>query len=230
VTPEPPRATILVVDDDPSIRRALVELLTARGHRVTEAASGAEAIRIARAIEPGAILLDLLLPDRNGVEVCQELRGWYRGPIIVLSAREAERDKVEVLDNGADDYVTKPFGVDELVARIRANLRRSRADSGDAIVVDGLRLDQTRRLVTVDGQEVHLTPTEYAVLRVLMVNAGRVVTHATLLREVWGPTYADAHETLRVFVAQLRRKLERGGSARRFIRTEPGVGYRFRDA
>lgn len=220
---------VLVVDDEPQIRRALRVGLTGHGYEVTLAASGEEALDQAATSAPDIVILDLMLPTVSGLEVCRELRSWSKVPIIVLSAKDQERDKVEALDLGADDYLTKPFGMDELLARIRAALRRGDSDVPEPVLVSGdLRLDQTRRLVTLRGDEVRLTPTEYELLRYLMANAGKVITHRTLLRAVWGPGYEEGGQTLRVFVAQLRRKIETDPSRPVFLRTESGVGYRFR--
>jgi two-component system KDP operon response regulator KdpE len=170
-----------------------------------------------------------MLPGMSGLEVCAELRRWSPVPILVLSAKGEERDKVEALDIGADDYLTKPFGMGELLARLRAVQRRSAGGSASPVLECGdLRLDADRRLVTLRGEAVHLTPTEYDVLRYLMASAGKVVTHRTLLRAVWGPAYEDASPTLRVFIAQLRGKIEPDPARPSYIRTEPGVGYRFR--
>jgi two-component system KDP operon response regulator KdpE len=220
---------VLVVDDEPNIRRALRVWLGEHGYDVQLAATGEQALDLAALEPPDVIILDLLLPDITGLEVCRSLREWSQAPIIVLSAKGEERDKIEALDLGADDYLTKPFGMGELLARMRAALRR--VDSGPATPVlesGEIRLDHARRLVTVQDKEVHLTPTEYEMLRYLMANAGKVVTHRTLLRTVWGPSHEDASETLRVFIAQLRRKIEPDAHRPSYIRTEPGIGYRFR--
>jgi two-component system KDP operon response regulator KdpE len=220
---------VLVVDDEPNIRRALRVWLGEHGYEVQLAATGEEALDLAALEPPDVIILDLILPDISGLEVCRSLRDWSQAPIIVLSAKGEEHDKIEALDLGADDYLTKPFGMGELLARMRAALRR--VDSGPAtpILESGeIRLDQARRLVTVQDKEVHLTPTEYEMLRYLMANAGKVVTHRTLLRTIWGPSHEDASETLRVFIAQLRRKIEPDAHRPSYIRTEPGIGYRFR--
>jgi two-component system KDP operon response regulator KdpE len=221
---------VLVVDDEPQIRRALRVSLVSHGYQVQVAASGEEALELAASAPPDVVILDLVLPGRNGLEVCQELRQWSQVPIIVLSARGQERDKVEALDLGADDYLTKPFGMDELLARIRVALRRGGGASASPVLECGeLRLDQARRLVTLRGEPVHLTPTEYDILRYLMANTGKVVTHRALLTAVWGPGYEDSARVLRVFIAQLRRKIEPVPARPTYIRTEPAVGYRFRD-
>ena len=220
---------VLVVDDEPQIRRALRVGLAGRGYDVQLAATGEEALDLAAVAPPSVVILDLMLPGMSGLEVCRALREWSQVPIIVLSAKGEERDKVEALDLGADDYLTKPFGMDELLARIRVALRRVADAPASPVLEHGdLRLDQAARLVTVGGREVHLTPTEYEMLRYLMANAGKVLTHRTLLRAIWGPGYEDGTQTLRFFIVQLRRKIEPDPSRPTYIRTEPGVGYRFR--
>ncbi|HLI27836.1 MAG TPA: response regulator transcription factor [Chloroflexota bacterium] len=222
---------VLVVDDDPQIRRALRVGLTSQGYKVHLASTASEALDAAASAQPDLIILDLMLPDQSGLEVCRELRQWSAAPIIVLSARDQERDKVQALDLGADDYLTKPFGLDELLARMRAVLRRGRTDACAPVLVCGeLRLDQARRLVTLGGQEIHLTPTEYELLRYLMANAGKIVTHRELLHAVWGAGAEGNHAMLHVFIAQLRRKIDRDPTQPSYIRTEPRVGYRFRAA
>jgi two-component system, OmpR family, KDP operon response regulator KdpE len=220
---------ILVVDDEPQIRRALRVGLAGHGYDVQLAGTGEEALDLAAVAPPDVIILDLMLPGLSGLDVCKGLREWSQAPIIVLSAKGEERDKVEALDLGADDYLTKPFGMDELLARIRAALRRTAGEAPTPVLEIGeLRLDQARRLLTSRGREIHLTPTEYDMLRYLMTNAGKVITHRALLRAVWGPGYEDGSQTLRFFIAQLRRKIEPEPSRPIYIRTEPGVGYRFR--
>ncbi|MFN8522933.1 MAG: response regulator transcription factor [Chloroflexota bacterium] len=220
-----------MVDDDPNIRLALSTWLGDHGYAVDTAPTADEALASARVDPPDVVLLDLLLPDRGGLEVCRELRAHSDTPIIVLSAKEDERDKVEALDLGADDYLTKPFGMQELLARIRVCLRRSARLPPESIIeIGAVRLDRGRRIVALAGNQLHLTPTEYQVLEQLMANAGRVLTHRTLLHAVWGPGYEDAGETLRVFIAQLRRKLAAAASTASYIQTEPGVGYRFRES
>ena len=222
-------AHILVIDDELPIRRLLRSSLSERGYRVTAVATGDEGLDAAATDPPAAVVLDLGLPDMDGLEVCRELRQWSDVPILILSARYDEMEKVRALDLGADDYLTKPFGMGELLARLRAMLRRTSGGSPSPVLTSGdLRLDQARRLVTVAGREVHLTPTEYEMLRYLMANAGKVITHRTLLGAVWGPSHEDASETLRVFIAQLRRKIEPEPHRPTYIRTEPGIGYRFR--
>jgi two-component system KDP operon response regulator KdpE len=221
---------VLVVDDEPNIRRALRVWLEEHNFDVILAATGEEALDLAATRSPDVVILDLVLPDITGLDVCRGLREWSQAPIIVLSAKGEERDKIEALDEGADDYLTKPFGMGELLARIRAVLRRVEGGSASPVLRGGdLQLDQAKRLVTVSDREVHLTPTEYEMLRLLMSNAGKVLTHRTLLRTIWGPSHEDASETLRVFIAQLRRKIEPEVHRPTYIRTEPGVGYRFRE-
>ena len=224
---QPSGARILVVDDEPAIVRAVRANLGNRGFRVDVAASGREALERAT-LHPDLILLDLGLPDADGLDLIRALRDRCRAPIIVLSARETERDKVLALDLGADDYLTKPFGVEELLARIRVALRRTLDPGADTPVfrTRGLTVDLEHRRVTLDGDELHLTPTEYALLTALARNADRVVTDAMLLREVWGPAYGDEDQYLHVYVARLRKKLERDAQRPRYIVTEPGIGYR----
>jgi two-component system KDP operon response regulator KdpE len=222
--------TILTVDDDPHVLRSLRAALESHGYEVRAAASGASALEACAAQRPDVVLLDLAMPGLDGVEVCRRLRSWSRIPILVLSARVHEAEKVQALDAGADDYVTKPFGTQELLARIRAALRREQArrDEEPVIHAGRLAIDLLARRVEVDGHEVHLTPTEYELLRVLASNPDRVLTHGHLLRDALGPGYEDALENLRTFIAQLRRKIEPEPSRPRWIVTEPGVGYRFR--
>jgi two-component system, OmpR family, KDP operon response regulator KdpE len=222
--------SILMVDDDPHVVRSLRAALESHGYRFRSAATGSVALEACAAERPDVVLLDLALPGLDGVEVCRRLRSWSRVPILVLSARVHEQQKVQALDAGADDYVTKPFGTEELLARIRAALRRDQAriDEEPTIVSGALVIDLLARRVTVDGQEVHLTPTEYELLRVLATNPDRVLTHGYLLKTALGSGYEDALDNLRTFVAQLRRKLEREPSRPRWIVTEPAVGYRFR--
>ena len=223
-------ARILVVDDEPQILRSLRTTLASHGYDVQTAATGEEALAAVDGRLPDLLVLDLVLPGLSGLEVCRHLRARSSLPILVLSARGDERDKVAALDLGADDYLTKPFGVNELLARIRAALRRAAGARGPSAVVEAgaLRVDFDRRQVTLDGAEVRLTPTEFDLLKVLVANAGRVLTHGYLLRTVWGPEYEGESQLLRVFIGQLRRKVERDPSRPRHILTEPGVGYRFR--
>jgi two-component system KDP operon response regulator KdpE len=223
-------ARILVVDDEPQILRSLRTTLASHGYDVQTAATGEEALAAVDGRLPDLVVLDLVLPGLSGLEVCRRLRVRSSLPILVLSARGDERDKVAALDLGADDYLTKPFGVNELLARIRAALRRAVGARGPSAVVEAgaLRVDFDRRQVTLDGAEVRLTPTEFDLLKVLVANAGRVLTHGYLLRTVWGPEYEGESQLLRVFIGQLRRKVERDPSRPQHILTDPGVGYRFR--
>ncbi len=220
---------VLVVDDEPAIRRFLKPVLTAHGYVVSEAGAGGEAVIKVKDDKPDLVILDLGLPDMNGVEVTRLLREWSRVPILVLSVRTSEADKIAALDAGADDYLTKPFGVGELLARLRAALRHTVQGSEEPVYdAGGLRVDLAKRLVAVDSQEVQVTPTEYALLRVLVLNAGRVLTHRQLLREVWGAVDEEHVHLLRVNMSNLRRKLEPDPARQRYIITEPGVGYRLR--
>jgi two-component system KDP operon response regulator KdpE len=223
------RVRVLAVDDERPIRRFLTTSLTAHGYTVFEAADGAEALAAVITCRPDLVILDLGLPGMDGVEVTRRLREWSQIPILVLSVRDQEQDKIAALDAGADDYLTKPFGIGELLARMRAALRRAHAPAGDPVfVAGGLVVDRARRLVTVAGQEVPLTPTEFDLLRVLVTHAGKVVTHTQLLREVWGAGYADEAHLLRVNISNLRRKIEPDPSRPVYVVTEPGVGYRLR--
>lgn len=223
------RERILVVDDEPQIQRFLRPALEAAGYEVLEAATGADALKVAVTAAPGLVILDLGLPDMDGKEVIARLRGWSQVPIVILSARDQETEKIAALDLGADDYVEKPFGIGELTARMRTALRhRVREEGGLAeISVDGLVIDSVRRVVTRDGLALKLTPKEYDLLVLLARHAGRVVTHRTLLTSVWGPAHGEDLHYLRVFIGQLRAKIERNAADPRIIRTEPGVGYRF---
>ncbi len=220
-------ARILVVDDEPAIVRTVRANLEHRGFRVDTAENAREALEHAQA-HPDLILLDLGLPDADGLDLIPAMREYVNAPIIVLSARGGERDKVRALDLGADDYLTKPFGLEELLARIRVALRHTLRTRSVTPVFStaGLVVDLERRRVTVDGEDVRLTPTEYALLTALVRNADRVVTDAMLLREVWGPEYGDEDHYLHVYVARLRKKIERDAQKPRYIVTEPGVGYR----
>jgi two-component system, OmpR family, KDP operon response regulator KdpE len=221
---------VLVVDDESQIVRALQINLVARGYQVLTAADGTAALRAAADGHPDVVVLDLGLPDLDGTEVIAGLRGWTSVPIIVLSARTDSADKVEALDAGADDYVTKPFGMDELLARLRAAVRRSAVGPGvdePVIATDAFTIDRAVKKVHRDGVEVHLTPTEWGILEMLVRHSGRLVTQRQLLTEVWGPAYLKETHYLRVYLAQLRRKLEPDPSRPRYFVTEPGMGYRF---
>jgi two-component system KDP operon response regulator KdpE len=219
---------ILVVDDEPQIRRALVINLRARGYVVDVADSGERALELAARHHPDAVVLDLGLPGIDGVDVIRGLRGWSQVPIVVLSVRDQEADKVAALDAGADDYVAKPFGMDELLARLRAALRRGApAEEAAVITTVDFTIDLAAKRVTRDGAEVRLTPTEWHVVEVLVRNQGKLVPQRQLLREVWGPDYHDETNYLRVFLAQVRRKLEPEPARPRYFLTEPGMGYRF---
>lgn len=226
-----PLARVLVVDDEPQIRRFLRTSLDAHGYEVVEAVDGQDAIKRTTVEKPDVIVLDLGLPDMEGIEVIKRVREWSDVPIIVLTARNREPDKIEALDGGADDYLTKPFGMGELMARIRAALRHRLQSKGAPPVfkVGSIVADLVKRLVTRDGDEVKLSPREYDLLRVLVQNAGRVVTHQQILREVWGPAHVEDTQYLRVYVGQLRQKLEPDPDQPRYLLTEPGVGYRLRD-
>jgi two-component system, OmpR family, KDP operon response regulator KdpE len=221
-------ANILVVDDEPQIRRVLRSTLSFRGYTISEVSSGEEAVEATSKLKPDLILLDVNLPGMSGIETCREIRRSSDAPIIMLTVRNAERDKVVALDAGADDYVTKPFGIEELLARIRASLRRHPSmDSLPAFVSKELSVDFETRRVMVGAEEVHLAPKEFEVLRHLIANQGRPVTHRRLLQIVWGPEYGEETENLRVVINQLRKKIEKDPSQPRFILTEPWVGYRF---
>jgi two-component system KDP operon response regulator KdpE len=221
---------VLVVEDEAPVRRFLRAALDAHGYRVVEAAGFQEALQLAPGHNPDVLLLDLGLPDGDGIDLVRRLREWSRAPIVVVSARGREEDKVNALDAGADDYLTKPFGVNELLARLRVALRHAQATPEQRQVVEAgpLRVDLARREVMVGGAEVHLTPTEYRVLALLAQHAGKVLTHRQILREVWGPNATEAHY-VRVQMAELRKKLEADPARPRLLVTEPGVGYRLRD-
>jgi len=222
-------ARVLVVDDEPAIRRFLRASLSAHGYAIFEAGDGQSALSAVSADRPDLVVLDLGLPDLDGIEVTRLLREWTHIPIIILSVRGQEADKIAALDAGADDYVTKPFGAGELLARMRVALRRAGQSSEEPVFTsDDLMVDLTRRVVTVAGREVQLTPTEYDLLRVLVTNAGKVLTHRQLLREVWGMGYEQEMHMLRVNISNLRRKIEPDLSRPHYIVTEPGVGYRLR--
>lgn len=222
-------ARVLVVDDEPRLVRALRINLRARGYEVDTAADGRGALAAAARRAPDVVVLDLGLPDMDGAEVIEGLRGWSTAPIVVLSARHSSQDKVQALDAGADDYVTKPFGMDELLARLRAAVRRAApGDDGPAVLEAGaFTVDLSARKVLRDGAEVRLTPTEWRILELLVQNAGRLVAQRQILHEVWGPAYGTETNYLRVYLAQLRRKLEADPARPRHLITEPGMGYRF---
>jgi len=219
---------ILIVEDEPGLRRALTINLRARGYEVVAAADGAAALAAAASEPPDLVILDLGLPDMDGIEVIEGLRGWSRAPIIVLSARQAQGDKVVALDVGADDYMTKPFGMDELLARLRAALRRSgRDDQAPVVETASFAVDLAAKQARANGEPVHLTPTEWHLLEVLIRHEGKLVPRKQLLHEVWGPAYETETNYLRVYMAQLRRKLEPDPAHPRHLLTEPGMGYRF---
>jgi two-component system KDP operon response regulator KdpE len=226
-SPERP-ARVLVIDDEEQIRRALRSILTARSYEVEVADSGEAGLAAAASHQPDLVVLDLTLPGKSGLEVCRELRTWLTAPILVLSVRDSDDDKIAALDLGADDYLTKPFSAGELLARIRALLRRVTADDASpaAITIGGLAVDFARRIVTVDGAEVKLTRTEFEILALLAHNVDRVVTSRMLLERVWGPEYVEDTQTLRVHISHLRRKIEPEGGVPRYVLTEPGVGFR----
>ena len=224
------RGRVLVVDDEQHIRRAVGRALTARGYQVQLATDGEEALTAAAAFPPDLVVLDLNLPTLDGLSVCRQLRGWSSVPILVLSVREEEPDKVAALDLGADDYLTKPFGIDELMARVRALLRRAGAQGAPRPVrfrADELEIDLDARSVTRSGVEVRLTKTEWALLAELGQHPGKLLTHRWLLERVWGPGYAGDVDVLRVFISQLRKKLEQDPGRPKLIATDPGIGYRW---
>jgi two-component system, OmpR family, KDP operon response regulator KdpE len=227
-----PGPLVLVVDDELQMRRFLRASLASRDFAVVEAASAKEALSLMVSHNPEIVLLDLGLPDQDGVEWTRSVREWSHTPIIVISAREQEGDKVRALDAGADDYLTKPFGLNELLARMRVALRHAeQTGAAEEPVLDlgPLRLDLTRRQVTIEGRELRLTPIEYRILSLLARNAGKVLTHSQILREVWGPGHTQQTHYLRVYMAQLRRKLQADIARPHLLTTEPGVGYRLRD-
>lgn len=220
-------SVVLVVDDELQIRRFLKISLEANGYRVHEVTNGADAIVKAAQLRPDFIILDIGLPDMEGFEVLSRLREWTKTPVIMLSVRDTDRDKIAALDAGADDYLTKPFSVDELMARLRVAQRHTQpVPETDVFTVGDIQVDFTHRLVTRGGKPVKLTPTEYALLRLLIQHAGKVLTHRQILREVWGPEYENETHYLRVYFAQLRQKLEDDPTLPKMILTEPGVGYR----
>lgn len=226
------KGLILLIEDEPQMRRFLRITLQGHGYRLIEAASGQEGLTEAATRNPDLILLDLGLPDIDGLEVTKRLREWTQIPVIVLSAREQEEDKIRSLDAGADDYLTKPFGAGELLARIRVALRHLAAQNikGEepVFVLGNLKVDLSRRQVLLDDKEVHLTPIEYKLLATLIRHSGKVITHRQLLKEVWGPVYADQTHYLRIYMAQLRHKLEADPARPQFLINEPGVGYRLK--
>jgi two-component system, OmpR family, KDP operon response regulator KdpE len=222
---------VLIVEDEPQVMRYLRATLPAHGYRVLEAATGAQALVEAQTRLPDLVLLDLGLPDLDGIDVTRRIREWSAVPILVVSARGQERDKVEALDSGADDYLTKPFGTEELLARMRVALRHAAREAGGGETTyetGGLRVDLAARRVFVEGEEVRLTRTQYNLLAAMVRYAGKVVTHRQLLREVWGPGAAGRSHYVRVYMAQLRHKLERDPARPRYLETEIGVGYRLR--
>jgi two-component system, OmpR family, KDP operon response regulator KdpE len=220
-------ARVLVIDDEPQIRRMLKVALSAHGYSVAEAGSGKEGLNEAAIFHPDLVILDLGLPDLDGMEIVRRLREWMQAPVIILSVREKEKDKIEALDAGADDYLTKPFSMGELLARIRVALRHvTGGEDPPVLTFSDLTIDLGRRLVFLKGDELKLTPTEYEILKYLAVHSGRVVTHGQLLKAVWGPNYQQETQYLRVYVGQLRRKIETDPANPSLIVTEPGVGYR----
>jgi two-component system KDP operon response regulator KdpE len=220
------RLRVLVVDDEPQILRALEIQLRGAGYAVETAATAEEAVQKAAMRPPEAVILDLILPDGHGRDVCRELRRWTRSPILVLSAVGEETEKIEALDAGADDYVTKPFSGDELLARLRAALRRASPSGEPVLTIGELRIDVERRAVSMGGRPVALTPIEYDLLRLLAENEGKLLTHPMILRQIWGPAYREESNYLHVYVSHLRRKLEPDAARPRYILNQPGVGYR----
>jgi DNA-binding response OmpR family regulator len=218
---------ILVVDDEPQILRALRSTLRGAGYDVDTATTAESALTMAATQPPEAVILDLVLPDGSGVDVCRELRQWTQVPVLVLSALGEEREKVAALDAGADDYVTKPFGVDELLARLRAVLRRGKPAGSPVIEVGELRLDLEQGALYRNGELVQLTPHEFRLMRLFVQNTGKLLTHKAILKEIWGPAYQSESHYIHVYVSQLRRKLERDPTRPRYLLTEPGAGYRF---
>lgn len=220
-------ARILVIDDEPQIRRLLRVSLSAHEYQVLEAASGQEGLNQIAMHRPDLVILDLGLPDQDGLEIIQQLREWSKTPVVILSAREHESEKIAALDAGADDYVTKPFSMGELLARIRAALRHATGLPDEPVITLGnLMVNFAERTVTVNQIEIKLTPTEYELIKILAKNTGKVLTHRQLLRDVWGPAYERENHYLRIYIGQLRRKIEQDSSLPRHIITEPGVGYR----
>jgi two-component system KDP operon response regulator KdpE len=230
--PHAPSPVVLVVEDEPQMRRFIRVSLANHGYRVVEAERGQLALDLATSHNPDIVLLDLGLPDMDGLTVTEGLRSWSRAPIIVISARGQDDDKIRALDAGADDYVTKPFSMGELLARMRVALRhsasRGQADGAAVMSIGDLKADLAARLVFIADEEIHLTPNEYKLLVVLMKNAGKVLTHHQLLREVWGPNHSNDTQYLRVYMGQLRHKLEKSPARPRYLVTEPGIGYRLK--
>jgi two-component system KDP operon response regulator KdpE len=227
------KATVLVVEDEPEIRHLLRASLVSQGYRLLEATTGKEGLTLAASHRPDLLILDLGLPDMDGLDVVRQVREWTSVPILILSARGKERDKVAALDAGADDYVTKPFGMGELIARMRVALRhaasRGAGKEEEAVSIGDLAFDIARREVRLAGERVHLTPIEYKLLAVLVRNAGKVITHRQLLLEVWGPAFENQAHYVRVYMKRLREKLEPIPARPRYLLSEPGVGYRLRD-
>jgi two-component system KDP operon response regulator KdpE len=226
------QATILAIEDDPSIRRFLRTTLSVEGYDLIEAGTAKEGLTQASTRNPDIILVDLGLPDGDGIDVIRQLREWSSVPIIVLSARGSELDKIAGLDAGADDYLIKPFAVGELLARIRASLRRrdrGKTDAKPVLAIGDIAVDTQKHQVTIANEQVHLTPIEYKLLSALMRNAGKVMTHEHLLKEVWGPAYGDEAHYLRIYIHQLRQKIEKDPARPKYLLTEVGVGYRLRD-
>lgn len=219
-------ARVLVVDDEPQILRAVQIHLRAAGYAVETAATAQEALTKAAMRPPEAIVLDVLLPDGRGTDICRALREWSAAPIVMLSAVDEEKEKIDALDAGADDYVTKPFSGDELLARLRAVLRRATPSAEPVIEIGELKIDLDKRAVTLSGGSLSLTPIEYDLLRLFAVNEGKLLTHPTILREVWGPAYQEESNYLHVYVSHLRRKIEADATRPRYLLTQPGVGYR----
>ena len=218
---------VLVIDDEPQIRKLLKVSLGAHGYDVHESMSGMDSVVQAADIKPDLVILDLGLPDIDGKEVVRRLREWSDVPILILTARDQEKEKIDALDAGADDYITKPFSMGELLARMRVSVRRSAHAGEDPVIQCGdLSIDLAQRRVTVDAQEIKLTPTEYDIIKILAQNAGKVLTHRQLLKAVWGDTYSDDTHYIRVYIGQLRRKIEPNPTQPRYIITESGVGYR----
>ena len=222
--------SILVLDDEPQIRKLLKVALSTHGYVFAEAVTGREALEKAAEMKPDVLIVDLGLPDMDGKEVVRQFREWSNAPVLILTARDQEQEKIEALDLGADDYVTKPFGTGELLARIRVCLRRCEMHPQDSVICCGaLRIDLARHLVSVDGKDVKLTPTEYDIIKILGQSAGRVITHKQLLKAVWGDSYSDDIHYVRVYIGQIRRKIEKDPARPRYSVTESGIGYRLMD-